>query len=71
MEKEFTIRFRSGDGRRAGLSLTMRGRRLELYAEVEGSNKLKKIGESSQVGITMAKGVDLTSLGELFKVLSV
>ena len=49
----------------------MRGRRLELYAEVEGSNKLKKIGESSQVGITMAKGVDLTSLGELFKVLSV
>ncbi len=48
----------------------MKGRRLELYAEVEGSNKLKKIGESAQVGITMAKGVDITSLESLFQVLS-
>jgi len=70
MEKQFTIRFKSGDGRRSGLRLTMKGRRLELYAEVEGSNKLKKIGESAQVGITMAKGVDITSLESLFQVLS-
>lgn len=70
MKKEFTIKFKSSDKRRAVLQLSMKGRRLELYAEVEGSDKLKKIGESSQVGITMAKGVDITSLDNLFQVLS-
>lgn len=68
--RKFGVGFRSSDGRKAALQLSIKGRRLEMWAEVEGSNKLKKISETSVVGVTMVPEADITALGHFFDILN-
>lgn len=66
----FTLGYKSNDGRKAVIQLSLEGRRLQIYAEVEGSNRSKKIGEWSQLGITLAPEADIQAVQHLFKILA-
>lgn len=68
--KKALLHFRAKDGRRGALHLSFGKDRLELFAEVEGSNRLKKIGESSQIGITLGPGYDADAVAHLFATLN-
>lgn len=44
------------DGRKGSFRLSFKNSRVQLDASIEGSNKLKKIGESATIGVTLPPG---------------
>ncbi len=69
-KKQAVIPFRASDGRKAAVQITFAKDRLEIYVEVAGSNKLRKIGESSALAITIGPGYDKDAIAHLFSVLN-
>lgn len=57
--KHFKTRLKATDGRKVVLSISLIENKLKLCAGIQGSNKLKKIGEFSEVTIALgAPGSD-------------
>lgn len=51
-EKTAVIRYKASDGRRIELQISFSKNRLEIHAEVPGSDRLKKVGLETTLGIT-------------------